>query len=196
MIELAHNPVTPQALLDFSAAYPQAGPNEFDGAAFHLVKKIVKASLHHDQGGLCAYCETPLEADTGQIDHIKPKRGNDGHPHLTFSYTNYAHGCIRADGCGQRKGDRLLPIEPAPGCNERFSLSSDGSLEAMPTLTRREKHVVRQTRDMLGLQNAALVLEREKWIKSFVSLLQEQPSLAKDFLKEAPFRYILLRLIS
>jgi uncharacterized protein (TIGR02646 family) len=196
MIELAHNPVMPQALLDFNAAYPQAGPNEFDGASFHLVKKIVKASLHHDQGGLCAYCETPLEADTGQIDHIKPKRGNDGHPHLTFTYTNYAHGCIRSDGCGQRKGDRLLPIEPAPGCNEQFSLSSDGSLEPMPTLSRREKHVVRQTRDMLGLQSAALVLEREKWIKAFVSLLQEQPLVANDFLKEAPFRYILLRLIS
>lgn len=196
MIELAHNPVTPQALVDFNAAYPHAGPGDFDGNAFHLVKKIVKASLHYDQGGLCVYCETPLEPDSGQIDHIKPKRGNDGHPHLTFTYTNYAHGCIRSDGCGQRKGDRVLPIEPAPGCNERFSLSSDGSLEPMPTLNRREKHVVRQTRDMLGLQSAALVREREKWINAFVSLLKEQPLIAQDFLREAPFRHILLRLIS
>lgn len=194
MIELTHNPITPKALADFVAAYPLAGPDEFDSDVFHPVKRIVKASLHQDQGGLCAYCETPLEPNAGQIDHIKPKRGGDAHPHLTFSYTNYAHGCIRSNGCGQRKADRLLPIEPAPGCNEQFSLSVDGSLEPMPTLTRRQRHVVCQTRDMLGLQNAALVREREKWIKALVSLLKENPLLANDFLKEAPFRHILLRL--
>lgn len=196
MIELTHNPAPPKALLDFNETYPGAGPDDFDGEAFRPVKKIVKASLHNDQGGLCVYCETPLQSDTGQIDHIKPKRGSDGHPHLTFSYTNYAHGCIRSDGCGQRKGDRLLPIEPAPGCNEQFSLSSDGSLEPMPDLNRRNRHLVRQTRDMLGLHSAALIREREKWIKAFVSLLKEHPQLARDFLKQAPFRHILLRLIS
>ncbi|CAI8831311.1 hypothetical protein D3C76_860840 [compost metagenome] len=196
MIELVHNPVTPQALLDFVAAHPHAGPNDFDSETFRPVKKLVKTSLHHDQGGLCAYCETPLEANAGQIDHIKPKGGAEAHPQLTFSYTNYAHGCIRSKGCGQRKGDRLLPIEPAPGCNERFSLSLDGSLEAMPMLSRGEKHVVRQTRDMLGLQNPALVREREKWIKVLISLVKEKPLIVNDFLKEAPFRHILLRLLS
>ncbi|CAN1605007.1 retron system putative HNH endonuclease [Pseudomonas mediterranea] len=196
MIELVHNSVTPQVLQDFLAAHPQAGPIEFNGKAFGQIKSLIKSSLHVDQGGLCAYCEVPLPPTEGQIDHIKPKGGANAHPHLTFVYTNYAHGCIRRDGCGQKKGDRLLPIEPSIGCNTMFSLTSDGALEPMPSLTRNEKHQVRQTRDMLGLQSPALVNEREKWIKTLVVVMKNDASAVEEFLKTIPFRHILLRLFS
>ncbi|WP_420230926.1 retron system putative HNH endonuclease [Pseudomonas sp. ABY48] len=194
MIELVHNPVTPKALHDFLITHPQAGPADFNNRAFGPVKSQVKASLHADQGGLCAYCEVPLAPTEGQIDHIKPKAGPNAHPHLTFAYTNYAHGCIRRDGCGQKKKDGVLPIEPSVGCNEMFSLTSDGALEPMPLLTKNEKHRVRQTRDMLGLQSPTLVNEREKWIKALVAVMKEEASATDEFMRTIPFRHILLRL--
>lgn len=194
MIELVHNPVVPTALQNFVAANPAAGPTDFDSAAFQPVKQVVKASLHIDQAGLCAYCETLLAPTDGQIDHIKPKSGPNARPHLTFAYSNYAHSCINNKTCGQKKKAGLLPIEPSPGCNDGFSLALDGQLEPMPALTRQQKHAIRQTRDMLGLQNPALVREREKWIKAALELMQVDPALVPIFLADKPFRHILRRL--
>ncbi|MEN2506147.1 retron system putative HNH endonuclease [Stutzerimonas stutzeri] len=194
MIELVHASVVPSALQTFVAAFPAAQPVDFDSAAFQLVKRQVKASLHVDQGGLCAYCETELAADGGQIDHIKPKSGANAHPHLTFTYSNYAHSCINEKTCGQKKKAGLLPIEPRPGCNDEFSLSIDGQLEPMPDLSRQRKHAVRQVRDMLGLQSAALVRERRQWIAAVIELMQNEPSLVPAFLANKPFRHILRRL--
>jgi len=194
MIELVHNPVTPAALQAYVAANPAAVPADFDSAAFQPVKRLVKASLHADQGGICAYCETELAAQSGQVDHIKPKNGPNAHPHLAFTYSNYAHSCINEKTCGQKKKAGLLPVEPGPGCNDEFSLSTDGQLEPMPDITRQRKHAVRQTRDMLGLQNAALVRERQQWIEAVIELMRGQPALVPTFLADKPFRHILRRL--
>ncbi|TBW08780.1 TIGR02646 family protein [Azotobacter chroococcum] len=194
MIELIHNLHVPPALQAFVAANPAAQPADFDSAAFQPVKRQVKSSLHADQGGLCAYCETELAADGGQIDHIKPKSGSHAHSHLAFTYSNYAHSCINEKTCGQRKKAGLLPIEPGPGCNLEFSLTVDGQLEPMPDLTRQRKHAVRQTRDMLGLQNAALVRERQQWIEVVIELMRHEPALVPAFLADKPFRHILRQL--
>ena len=196
MIELLHNPITPAGLQAFMAANPKATPADFDSLAFQAAKRQVKASLHVDQGGLCAYCETHLEAYAGQIDHIKPKSGPHAHPHLAFSYSNYAHSCINEKTCGQKKKAGLLPIEPGPGCNQEFSLSTDGEIEPMPDLSRQRKHAVRQTRDMLGLNTPDLARQRKQWIDTVVELLQSQPSLVPTFLADKPFRHILQRLIA
>lgn len=194
MIELIHNPHVPPALQAFVAANPGFLPAHFDSAAFQPVKRQVKASLHTDQGGLCVYCETNLAADGGQIDHIKPKNGAYAHLHLTFTYSNYAHSCINEKTCGQKKKAGLLPIEPGLGCNLEFSLTVDGQLEPMPELSRQRKHAVRQTRDMLGLQNAALVRQRQQWIDAVIELMKHEPAQVPAFLADKPFRHILRRL--
>jgi uncharacterized protein (TIGR02646 family) len=194
MIELVHSVVIPPALQAFIAVNPGAGPADFDSATFQPVKRPVKVSLNADQTGLCAYCETPLAPTDGQIDHIKPKNGPHAHPHLTFTYSNYAHSCINNKTCGQKKKAGLLPIEPGPGCNDSFSLTLDGQLEPMPELSRQQKHAVCQTRDMLGLQNPALVRDREIWIKSVLELMKADPALVQVFLADKPFRHILRRL--
>ncbi|GGH95376.1 retron system putative HNH endonuclease [Pseudomonas fluvialis] len=194
MIELVHNPVVPAVLQAYVAANRAAVPADFDSAAFQPVKRQVKASLNADQGGLCVYCETELAAQSGQVDHIKPKSGPNAHPHLAFTYSNYAQSCINEKTCGQKKKAGLLPIQPGPGCNDDFSLSTDGQLEPMPDLIRQRKHAVRQTRDMLGLQNAALVRERQRWIETVIELMQNQPALVPAFLADKPFRHILRRL--
>ena len=109
-----------------------------------------------------------------------------------LSYTNYAHSCINPKTCGQSKRDRLLPIEPGPGCNAQFALSTDGTIEPIAGLTKAQQHTVRQTRDMLGLNaDSNLVDERKRWLAHAIAVLQQAPNDIQDFLHAAPYRYML-----
>lgn len=194
MVELVHNPVVPHCLQSFVANNPNAGPKDFGKQRFNVLKRSIKASLNKDQGGLCAYCEENLAPSDGQIDHIKPKSGKNGHPHLTFVYQNFAHSCINSNSCGQKKNNQILPIEPAPNCNANFSLAMDGQIEPLPTLSTQDKNLVSQTRDMLGLQNAGLVNARKQWVDAVVQVMKNNPSQVSIFLADKPFRHILRRL--
>lgn len=134
MIELRHTATVP-ALEDYLHQHPDAATDDFDSLEFHPVKQQVRATLSSEQGGLCVYCEQLLAADTGQVEHIKPKSGPSAHPELAFVYTNYAHSCINNKTCGQKKKAGLLPIEPGPGCNHDFILLTDGQIAAKSGLT-------------------------------------------------------------
>ena len=192
MVELQHRHTPTPSLTAFVAAHPGITATDFDSLAFQPVKAVVKADLNEDQGGLCVYCESKLAADAGQVEHIKPKGGKNAHPHLCFSYTNFAHSCINPKTCGQKKNNGLLPIEPGPGCNADWTLSTDGTIEPAAGLTRRGVHQVCQTRDMLGLnKDSNLVDERQRWLKSVLAVLQQAPDDLPLFLQEAPFRHIL-----
>lgn len=192
MVELQHRPIPTAALTAFIAAHPAALVKDFDSLAFQPVKAAVKADLHQDQAGLCVYCERALASDEGQVEHIKPKAGSDAHPHLCFDYFNYAHSCINEKTCGQRKRDRRLPIEPAPGCNANWSLSTDGTIEPLALLTRKQRHPVIQTRDMLGLNaDSDLVDERRRWLGHAIEVLRLAPGDLQAFLHAAPYRHML-----
>lgn len=194
MIELIHG-VEPPQLTHYRQQYPNATPTDFDSVIFHQIKPVIKAQLNQEQGQLCVYCERRLAVHEGQIEHIKPKSGSQAFPALTFVYTNYAHSCINNLTCGQKKKAGVLPIEPAPHCNDKFILMLDGSIEPLLQLTRQEKHFVKQTRDMLGLQQTDLMREREEWVKAIKQIIAINPNLVTAFLKDKPFRYILKRFI-
>lgn len=192
MVELQHRATPTPLLTQFVKAHPGLIVRDFDSVAFRPVKDAVKADLNADQGGLCVYCERKLAASDGQVEHIKPKGGPNANPDLCFVYTNYAHSCINSKTCGQQKKNGILPIEPGPGCNANWSLSSDGYIEPVLDLTRRQQHAVRQTRDMLGLnKDSNLVDERQRWLKNALAVLQQAPSDIEQFLQVAPYRYIL-----
>lgn len=196
MVELQHTLPAPAALAQFCALNPNATPADFDGLAFSTVKAAVKAALHQEQGGLCVYCEQMLAATAGQVEHIKPKGGPNAQPALCFTYTNYAHSCIKPKTCGQKKKSGLLPIEPGLGCNDAWTLSTDGTIEPVSGLTRARRHEVRQTRDMLGLNaDSDLVIERQKWLQQVLTILQQAPDEVNDFLKSAPYRHILATVV-
>lgn len=192
MVELHHRAGGVPALQSFLANHPQAKVDDWSSQTFQPVKRLVKQALNQDQQKLCAYCERKLSPTEGQIDHIKPKSGPNAHPQLCFTYTNYAHSCITNRTCGQKKKDGLLPIEPGPGCNDSLALSTDGTIEPVAGLTRRQRHEVRQTCDMLGLnKDSALVDDRQKWLESALEVLKTSPNDLSLFLKNSPFRYIL-----
>jgi uncharacterized protein (TIGR02646 family) len=192
MVELQHRAKLTPALTQFLSANPILRVSDFDSLAFRPVKDAVKADLHADQGGLCVYCEKKLAPNEGQVEHIKPKAGPNGHPALCFTYTNFAHSCINPKTCGQKKGNGLLPIEPGIRCNSQWALSTDGTIEPTGGLTRNRAHSVRQTRDMLGLnKDSDLVDERQRWLKNLLSVLEQAPNEIHAFLQIAPYRHIL-----
>lgn len=192
MVELQHRTTPTPALTEFVAARPALDVADFDTRAFQPVKLAVKADLNADQGGLCVYCEKPLQPTEGQIDHIQPKAGANARPDLCFAYRNYAHSCINPKTCGQKKQDGLLPIEPGPGCNTEWELSTDGTIQPLQDLTRQRRHAATQTRDMLGLNtDSNLVDERRRWLASAIAILQQAPADFPDFLQSAPYRHIL-----
>lgn len=192
MVELQHRPIPTPALSAYVTANPGITILDFDSKAFQPVKTAVKADLNQDQGGLCVYCESTLKGSEGQVEHIKPKAGPNAHPHLCFTYTNYAHSCINPKTCGQKKKDGLLPIEPGPGCNDEWILSTDGTIEPVTGLTRKRQHQVRQTRDMLGLnKDSNLVDDRQRWLKNALAVLQQAPNDLQQFLQQAPYRHML-----
>lgn len=196
MVELQHRALPTPALTAFSAAHPDAAVADFDSEAFAPVKRAVKADLNQDQNGLCVYCESPLTPTGGQVEHIKPKAGGNGHPHLCFVYTNYAHSCITPKTCGQRKGNGLLPIEPSLGCNTQWTLSTDGTIEPIVGLTRKQLHRVRQTRDMLGLNaDSNLVDERQRWLRNTLTVLKLTPGDIQTFLQSASYRHMLATVV-
>ena len=192
MVELEHRSLEPPELTQFRTDNPNATVADFDKSAFQSIKNAIKTALNQEQGGLCVYCEQKLEPIKGQIEHIKPKAGDNAHPDLCFIYTNYAHSCINNKTCGQKKKNGLLPIEPRQGCNTEWELSTDGTIQPISGLSKRRTHEVTQTRDMLGLNaDTNLVIEREKWVKQAQFILENQPEDFDYFLQEVPFRYIL-----
>lgn len=192
MVELQHRTVPTAALCAFNTANPSAAVADFGSKAFTLVKRAVKADLNADQDGLCVYCESKLAPDAGHVEHIKPKAGEHARPDLCFTYTNFAHSCDIRTICGHRKRDRILLIEPAPGCNAQWALSTDGTIEPIAKLSKQQNLAVRQTLDILGLNaDSNLVDERQRWFARMLEILRETPTDIHAFLHAAPFRHIL-----
>ncbi len=195
MVELQHGQPTP-ALYQYLLLNPEVQVDDFGSRAFESVKWKVKADLHAQQKGLCVYCEQPLNANQGQVEHIKPKDINL-FPALCFSFTNYAHSCINNKTCGNRKGNKLLPIEPAPGCNAQWTLSTTGRIEPIADLTKNQRNLIVSTRDMLGLnKDTSLVTDRQSYVQQVLGIMQHySPEAAREFIQGKPYRYMLATLL-
>ena len=192
MVELEHRSTEPVEMTDFKAHYSPLSVDDFNGQTFNTIKPAIRQALSEDQYGLCVYCERKLDSRSGQIDHIRPKAGKNAHPELCFTYTNYAYGCITNDTCGQKKKNGLLPIEPAPDCNRRWFLETNGALEPVIGQTRQEVHEVTQTRDMLGLnRNETLVRDRKKQVARAIEIAKSHPERLAAFIEQSPFRFLL-----
>jgi len=194
MVEL-NNSVFSYDLAGYIFLNPNPLVSDFNSSAFNRIKPLLKAQLHKEQGGLCVYCEKKLKSTQGQIEHIKPKGGKYAYPHLCFQYSNYAHGCVNPKSCGQKKRDLLLPIEPKIGCNDKFSLSTDGTIIPILSLSKKEKNILDNTfLKRLGLNNASLVRDREKIITNYIYLFKSNPTMAHIYMENQEFRYILKRI--
>lgn len=192
MVELQHSHPPPAALTQFNQQYPNAPVADWESPSFQQAKNAVKAALNVEQGGLCVYCEKALQATWGHVEHIIPKGGVNGNPALCFVYTNHAQSCMNHKTCGSAKNNDLLPIEPGPGCNAHWVLSTDGTIEPRVGIAQAQKDDALTTRDILGLNDDSnLVDERKRWFESAVAVVQNEPADLPAFLMSAPYRYIL-----
>ena len=131
-------------------------------------------------------------ADEGHVEHIKPK---SIYPQLCFQYINYAHSCNNPKTCGHKKKNKELPIEPKVGCNDKFSLSTDGSIVPILSLSKKERNILDNTfLKRLGLNNPTLVRERKIIISIYISLFKSNPREAYDYMINQEFRNILKRI--
>lgn len=202
MIPLETTLPAPPGLDAFVAAHSTAGPGEFDSLELQPVKAAVKARRNVEQDGLCIYCERRLGPTEGHVEHIHPKGGPSGDPARTFVYANLAQSCDGDAGgtpnrhCGQRKGGGVLPVPPGAGCNEPFSLSTDGTIlpDQVSTLTKQRRHQLTSQINQLGLNEPALKQEREGWVRTVQAVMSENDAGLAEFLAEQPLRYTLARL--
>lgn len=198
MIELDRTLPEPQSLAAYRVANPQAGPSQFDhDKTFHPTKRQARERRNAEQGGLCVYCEQKLEPTDGHLEHIKPKGGANGHPQLTFDYGNLAHSCngvvdsVPNRHCGWTKKDRVLHIEPSPGCNSAFDLLQDGEIRPDEKLPKPRRTELKYDLDILKLNLPTLKAERADWRRNYVALLRSNAVNAEQYRLLSPFRDIL-----
>ncbi|HNV71221.1 MAG TPA: TIGR02646 family protein [Candidatus Ozemobacteraceae bacterium] len=184
MVELEHTH-EPAELKRFRNGNPSATWNSED---FNQVRTIIREQLHHEQDGLCVYCECKIDSNVGHIDHIKPRAS---HPQLAFIFENMAVSCSARDHCGHIKADKTLPIEPTVGCNQFFSLAaSTGLLFPAPEQPAGDQEAARQTINILGLNHSpALVRYRLQFLNTLRGL--PNPEDRQEFLSTSPFRWSL-----
>ena len=191
MVELQRRSPEPPELVVYRENHPGDPVIVFESQEFHALKIEIKAKLNEDQGGLCAYCEQKLPPNEGQVEHVLPKRGANGRPDLALHYDNWVHGCIHPKHCGQKKADNLLPIEPAPGCNDHFILLDDGSINPVAGLTFAQELPVIMSLDILGQNHPVLKQDRSKWVATIKIIITNSPENLDGFLTDKPFRHIL-----
>lgn len=201
MIPIVHD-LEPREFTLFRQSKQILNVPDFDSLEFLPIKLIIKEQLLQLQGGKCIYCErTFIDLSCFQVEHIKPKSGNNAHANLCFDYNNYAASCIQEESkrtrtCGQNKKDNLLYVEPTnPQCNDYYTLNTEGEINPLSTGTRRERHNLKATLDILGLNKAHLVRLRKKRIDALIQLMKINPSLAIKFIESGNFHFILKRLV-
>ena len=99
-------------------------------------KIMMKSILLQEQGNICAYCMTRIQADTSTIEHYIPRHGQNGDMSLSLEYRNLFAVCRRTRGekaknktCDDRKGDRLISINPSRDSDiEQIRYKTDGTI--------------------------------------------------------------------
>jgi uncharacterized protein (TIGR02646 family) len=130
------------------------------------------------QKGLCAYCEqeipekTKTEEDKSHLEHIRPKRGENGFPDLTYCFENIIVSCEGFDlttisiskrkFCGHIKDNQydselfLNPTEISD-IESYFYYGSEGQVEPHPLKTGDEQNRAAYMIRILGLDHSVLV---------------------------------------
>jgi len=77
---------------------PQAGDfDPYDAAKPYLIARL---------GSYCSYCERRVVTQLA-VEHIQPKKGTHGHPHLIGCWHNYLLACVN---CNSAKGDKQVVL--------------------------------------------------------------------------------------
>jgi uncharacterized protein (TIGR02646 family) len=192
VVELSHILPEPASLAAHRSKHPNGPWNTLPDSP---EKAELRQQLNTEQDGLCIYCESALDPNDGHVEHIIARAANAS---LTFDYKNLAHCCSSRTHCGHAKDSLALPIEPRPGCSDFFQLSFlTGYLFADRQLGPTDNQRAQVSLDVLGLnREPGLVRRRQQEAETVCALARNSHNDVDDYLRTAPFRWSLRRLIA
>ncbi|MCL1467640.1 retron system putative HNH endonuclease [Argonema galeatum] len=153
----------PQEFTEWKAQQKFVGVNCNYGSLQNPEKRLVHQSLLHEQGYICCYCCMRVATDTSHIEHLNPQSKTDSD--LSVEYTNMLASCGSSKHwpkhCGNNKKDNAIMVSPLQSnCEDLFSYSSNGKIEAANNLNQKHNDDVRKTIDILGLNDYDLTQAR------------------------------------
>jgi len=153
----------PQEFTEWKAQQKFVGVNCNYGSLQNPEKRLVHQSLLHEQGYICCYCCMRVATDTSHIEHLNPQSKTDSD--LSVEYTNMLASCGSSKhwpkNCGNNKKDNAIMVSPLQSnCEDFFSYSSNGKIEAANNLNQKHNDDVRKTIDILGLNDYDLTQAR------------------------------------
>jgi len=178
----------PQEFIDWKAQENENWKPTYDNLQ-NPEKKIVKAALIQEQGGICCYCEGRLLEADSHIEHFKPQEKFEAE---ALEYSNMLCSCQQIiekrepRHCGNLKDswfEKELMISPLdPTCEERFMYHYDGRIEAMNS----DDDAAHQTIRHIGLSINKLEALRKQAIAPFIEedlSAEEMRSFVAGYLK-------------
>ena len=154
------------------------------------IKQILKQYLLEEQENRCCpYCETEINLNDSQIEHIKPK---DKFPELLIDYNNLIACCLENKRCGNSKANKWdeLFINPVTENPEDYFKYDIKTGKIIPIFKEKEKFEKAQyTIDLLNLNDNRLCGIRKKYIFEFLNYSKYN----KNSLSNYPIKFPSLR---
>lgn len=163
--------------------------NSWENFDYNIKRKLKEYMFENEQGYNCPYCESIINLDNSQIEHVMPK---DKFPRALSEYSNYLVGCVNRKTCGQYKGSKwnenfINPTLEDPKEYLTYDLMTGKIIPVEKEGIKYDK--ARITIELLNLNEKRLcemrktfILENRYSIK-YLDYYQEFPTL-RDWLKE------------
>ncbi|EBA01739.1 HNH endonuclease [Marinobacter sp. ELB17] len=111
-----------------------------------------KPDLISRLGMYCSYCERPVSTNLA-VEHIEPKKGPHGQPHLTNRWENFLLACVN---CNSTKGDKKVDLQnlllpDRDNTSAAFVYRKDGNIDIHNALTQQQATLAENTLKLVGL---------------------------------------------
>jgi uncharacterized protein (TIGR02646 family) len=123
--------------------------NQYEDAKPYLVSRL---------GLYCSYCERKIPTLLA-VEHIEPKDGQFGQPHLEKKWSNFLLACTNCNSCkGSKQVDFSQLLMPdRDNTYHAFYYTDDGKVESNSTLTQAQKTLAENTLKLIGLDKAVQI---------------------------------------
>ncbi|WP_300179341.1 HNH endonuclease [uncultured Aliivibrio sp.] len=123
--------------------------NQYEAAKPELVSRL---------GLYCSYCERKIVTLLA-VEHIEPKDGAYGQPHLEKKWSNFLLACTNCNSCkGSKKVDfKRLLFPDRDNTFYAYNYDFDGTVHYSPQLLPRQKVMARNTLRLVGLEKPVQV---------------------------------------
>ncbi|WP_336018494.1 retron system putative HNH endonuclease [Fusobacterium polymorphum] len=146
------------------------------------IKKLLKEALLEEQeNSCCPYCETEINLNDSQIEHIKPK---DKFPELLIDYKNLIICCLENKRCGNSKANKwdelfIDPVTENPEDYFKYDIKTGKIISIFKDGEKYEK--AEYTIDLLNLNDNRLCNIRRKYILEFLSYSSNNENNLSDY---------------